>query len=188
MYKLLISACAVALACGAANATNYVGSASFGGTSVGLNFTTDGATGVLSQADVTAWSITLNNGGSDVVMNEGNSGFTYLSGTAFSATATQLLFDFDGYGHMQFDNFSSTGNGAFCLTAASTPGFTCIGVLSDETVVANGGLTHIGRSGLFVLGTTSSAPEPASWAMMVGGFGAIGGAMRSRRTAIAARA
>jgi len=27
----------------------------------------------------------------------------------------------------------------------------------------------------------SSAPEPASWAMMLGGFAAIGGAMRSRR-------
>jgi len=24
-------------------------------------------------------------------------------------------------------------------------------------------------------------PEPASWAMMLGGFGAIGGAMRARR-------
>jgi len=29
----------------------------------------------------------------------------------------------------------------------------------------------------------SAAPEPASWAMMLGGFGAIGGAMRSRRKA-----
>jgi len=28
---------------------------------------------------------------------------------------------------------------------------------------------------------TSDAPEPASWAMMLGGFGAIGGALRSRR-------
>ena len=28
-----------------------------------------------------------------------------------------------------------------------------------------------------------AAPEPASWAMMLGGFGAIGGAMRSRRKA-----
>jgi len=26
-------------------------------------------------------------------------------------------------------------------------------------------------------------PEPASWAMMLGGFGLVGGAMRSRRKA-----
>jgi len=30
---------------------------------------------------------------------------------------------------------------------------------------------------------SSAAPEPASWAMMLGGFGAIGGAMRARRKA-----
>ncbi|HMI20940.1 MAG TPA: NF038132 family protein [Sphingomonas sp.] len=30
-----------------------------------------------------------------------------------------------------------------------------------------------------------SAPEPASWAMMLGGFGLIGGMMRRRRTAVA---
>lgn len=33
--------------------------------------------------------------------------------------------------------------------------------------------------------TPPSAPEPASWAMMLAGFGAIGGAMRSRRRAVA---
>jgi len=31
--------------------------------------------------------------------------------------------------------------------------------------------------------STRSVPEPASWAMMLGGFGAIGGAQRSRRKA-----
>jgi hypothetical protein len=34
------------------------------------------------------------------------------------------------------------------------------------------------------ISTTMSAPEPASWAMMLGGFGLIGGIMRSRRTSI----
>ncbi len=29
--------------------------------------------------------------------------------------------------------------------------------------------------------TTAAVPEPASWALMLGGFGAIGGALRSRR-------
>ena len=32
----------------------------------------------------------------------------------------------------------------------------------------------------------AAAPEPASWAMMLGGFGAIGGAMRARRKAAVA--
>lgn len=33
-------------------------------------------------------------------------------------------------------------------------------------------------------GFTGGVPEPASWAMMVGGFGLIGGAMRARRKAV----
>ena len=36
-----------------------------------------------------------------------------------------------------------------------------------------------------VVVTAGSVPEPASWAMMLGGFGLVGGAMRSRRRASA---
>ncbi|HWI85758.1 MAG TPA: PEPxxWA-CTERM sorting domain-containing protein [Sphingomonas sp.] len=32
-------------------------------------------------------------------------------------------------------------------------------------------------------GGTADVPEPASWAMMLAGFGLIGGALRTRRTA-----
>jgi len=34
-------------------------------------------------------------------------------------------------------------------------------------------------------GPTSPAPEPASWLMMVGGFGLLGAAMRRRKASIA---
>lgn len=35
-----------------------------------------------------------------------------------------------------------------------------------------------------VISTAASAPEPASWAMMLGGFSLIGGVLRSRRTSV----
>jgi hypothetical protein len=35
----------------------------------------------------------------------------------------------------------------------------------------------------FFIGTTSAVPEPATWAMMIGGIGMVGGAMRRRRGA-----
>jgi hypothetical protein len=47
------------------------------------------------------------------------------------------------------------------------------------TAYMNG--TPLGGS---VISTTASAPEPASWAMMLGGFSLIGGIMRSRRTSV----
>lgn len=33
-------------------------------------------------------------------------------------------------------------------------------------------------------GATAAVPEPSSWAMFIGGFGLVGGAMRRRRTAV----
>jgi hypothetical protein len=45
-------------------------------------------------------------------------------------------------------------------------------------------------NGTFSLGTipTAGVPEPASWALMIGGFGMTGAMMRRRRTAVAATA
>ena len=47
--------------------------------------------------------------------------------------------------------------------------------------------TQFGHNSVYVgpVNAELSAPEPASWALMVGGFGLVGGAMRSRkRTAV----
>lgn len=46
-----------------------------------------------------------------------------------------------------------------------------------------GGFSSLLSNGKTVVGI-SNAPEPASWAMMLGGFGLIGGVMRRRRTAV----
>lgn len=45
--------------------------------------------------------------------------------------------------------------------------------------------TPAGYSGTLTLSPLSGAvPEPASWALMLGGFGLVGGTMRSRRRAV----
>jgi hypothetical protein len=50
---------------------------------------------------------------------------------------------------------------------------------------AAGGESYgIGRLGSAEVGSASPAPEPASWAMMVGGFGLLGATMRRRKTAV----
>ena len=46
-----------------------------------------------------------------------------------------------------------------------------------------GGFSSLLSNGRTVVGV-SNAPEPASWAMMLGGFGLIGGALRRRQTSI----
>ncbi|MBY0520051.1 MAG: PEPxxWA-CTERM sorting domain-containing protein, partial [Sphingomonas sp.] len=40
--------------------------------------------------------------------------------------------------------------------------------------------TQLSQVQNFNLGVTPAVPEPATWAMMIGGFGIVGGAMRRR--------
>lgn len=55
-------------------------------------------------------------------------------------------------------------------------------ISSDPNGYTFGDGTHNGSAFLALGGSLGAvAPEPATWAMMVGGFGAIGGAMRARR-------
>jgi hypothetical protein len=75
------------------------------------------------------------------------------------------------YGSFSFDGSDYFQQLTFTLNAA--------GLADLNAAIANHQSFAIGGS----LNASSPTPEPASWAMMVGGFGVIGGALRSRRRA-----
>jgi hypothetical protein len=50
----------------------------------------------------------------------------------------------------------------------------------DSSKTGNAGLGDFSPNG----GNIAAVPEPASWALMLGGFGLVGGAMRRRRTSV----
>ena len=179
----LLGACC-AFAAIPAQATVYVGSHTIADATVGVSLTTDGTIGVLSKPNITAWSFTLTNPGGTVTLDNSNSNFTYLSGTSFQATATDIVFDYTVAGHMQWDRFGLGFSDAICFDSPGAP-FTCISNPPAETVVVHGVLSNGPRSGRFVLGTAANVPEPATWALMIGGFGLVGAATRRRmRTSI----
>lgn len=187
MNKLLLAASAVATlaASSAASAAVYVGSHTVGGGSLQLSITTDDTIGVLTAGNITDWTFTMANGGGTVTLNSGNSTNTYFSGTALSATATDLFFDFGGTGHIQWDNFGP-GNDAFCM---DTPGaaFTCTASPPSMNIYVNGTLDFSQPQGSYVLGSVAGAiPEPGTWAMLILGFLGIGSAMRRSRRVRAA--
>ena len=62
--------------------------------------------------------------------------------------------------------------------------FTFVGTGMDTIAFTN--TTPVGDNYAGLDNVTLSVPEPASWAMMLGGFGMVGGAMRRRRNAVAA--
>ena len=117
-----------------------------------------------------------------------NSPFYYDYQTTFTLTSYQAARAFingrwstDDYGFDILINGQSTGNwaGEFSnwYNFSVTSGFVT-GTNTLDFIVYNTG----GPGGLRVeMG--GSVPEPASWAMMLGGFGLVGGAMRSRRKA-----
>jgi hypothetical protein len=52
------------------------------------------------------------------------------------------------------------------------------------TIDPGGGYGNAGRATLTISSLNSAVPEPATWAMMIVGFGAIGASLRSGRRSV----
>lgn len=171
---------ALVLATSPAVAAVYAVSQSGSGVSATGSITTDGTLGTLAQANITDWVFNLNDGSSTFTLNgASNSQLLYSGG--LSATATGLFFDFSGTGIALFQN-PATGSGInfICFTGSPLCGGgtnrTSISVSNFGGGIAQQGVQQIGR-----LENGGAVPEPATWAMMISGFGIAGFAMRRFR-------
>jgi PEP-CTERM motif len=183
MKRILMSGAALVAALMSAmpaQATTYIGNRSIGVGTAALSITTDDTLGVLSAANITDWKITVSKPGESALLNTGNSSFNFNS-TALSASATQLLFNFDGVGGFSFTTSGgANGRPAYCINGALGPN--CIGTQNTEGVFFSSGDVTQSFDGITILGTSGSGgvPEPASWALMIMGFGLTGAAIRRR--------
>ncbi|WP_174274294.1 PEPxxWA-CTERM sorting domain-containing protein [Sphingomonas bacterium] len=84
-------------------------------------------------------------------------GQTQLASQMFSSTSTGI--------QLRTFNFTAT-------SSSTTLRFADVG--SNNSISQDGAIDNVAL-------TAAAVPEPASWAMMVAGFGAVGSAMRSRR-------
>ena len=76
-----------------------------------------------------------------------------------------------------------TGSGSFSPITVS--GLTTLQILLTNTVPLGLGSVGAGTPGSFTFNAAPAAvPEPASWAMFIGGFGLIGSGLRRRRTSV----
>lgn len=112
-----------------------------------------------------------------------DSGDTYT----FDQTATPFYY-YSGQGIEGFANGVTsnvfrfnTATGAFVATDNTTFSVTNS---SGTSFTGTNGVTFTGGSGISSA-ITASVPEPATWAMMIAGFGLVGGTMRRRSTKIA---
>lgn len=200
MLKYLFVASLLALGAGNAQAITYVGTRTVGDSIAQLSITTDDTIGTLARGNVYSWSITVTNGARTATIwfdgdsEDGNSRLDF-SGSALSATATDLKFNFDAAANSYLAfaiNDASTPIEAYgSLWSVQTSGATTSFLRPEEVirlgfVDSNPIYRNENRSGLVTLasiGGAGAVPEPATWAMMLAGFGMAGAALRRRRPA-----
>ena len=120
-------------------------------------------------------------------------GFTIQAGS-YSASYSKVWESSDGFQTDASGNVTYTG---FYGTSYSSNNSDNFGSWTGDYVYGNGTffdsqgrensisteLNEPSRWTVSPAGADGAVPEPASWAMMLGGFGLVGGAMRSRRKA-----
>jgi hypothetical protein len=178
-YTLAVAALAALAASTAQAAITYSGSVSAvnTGATASYTITTDGTLGTLSASNFTGYTLSING------VDSSGTGINNFLGGNTSATTTALSFDFSAFGALVFYDgnsylcFLGTGQGTCVSEPTPSIGF---GVFSTGPVSA-----YDPRSGVQVIATAGAVPEPASWAMLIAGFGLTGAAMRRRKVAVA---
>jgi hypothetical protein len=172
---------ALALAA-SANATTYFGARTVGTANVAFTIVTDDALGALTEDNILDWQFAVTNNGQTAKFGADSDGAKVdIFGNAFTATTGGLFF-----------NFSAPGNNY----AAFVSGFRESYCVQSNGCFDNNGPEEIAVAGQFVTNfqvvprsgeqQIASIPEPATWALMLIGFGGAGAAIRNRRQRLAA--
>jgi hypothetical protein len=186
-YLGVVALCAAAIAPAGAHAAvipgPFLNDFDGGWTTAGVSFTANqnsDLTSFVFQSEGQSDTIVLADSSGTVLHSVGSSGGTVNVNWALSAGNTYWLLQTTG------------SNARFTFWNGSTPSDVDIslvstGIFSLSVIEAVNG-TDISGSQYWaafndITTSGSAAPEPASWAMMLGGFGLVGGAMRSRRKA-----
>ena len=153
---------------------------------------TDGALGVLAEANITGWTLTLTapnlDGGSpDVIFLGSVLGSHLISGAGLTATTTQLLFDFGLAGqHFLLISGNDTTQNFWCLETANA---SCtgngigehMGWPAGEVGGAQAAAQSVVHTGNIVIAEVQSVPVPAAiWLFGSGLLGLVGMARQKK--------
>lgn len=169
---------AAALSAAGADATIYTFDRTVGsvgnGRAVG-SITTDGSVGVLTNDNITGFDITVSLQGYVRSFRMG-AGWYNIVGNALSATETGLFFDaaLPGSNYFYFSSDTYYYPGVYSIYSQH----------GGEGVQVYDVAVRSGEGGLIRFADAAGAvPEPATWATMILGLGAVGVAVRRRKSA-----
>jgi PEP-CTERM motif len=200
-FVYLIATAASLCAAVEAHAVAYAGLMTIGQNTVDLKVVTDGTLGELDTFNFTYVAKISRNGRTIFAGDGQNSGRGTGSSlsTGLFATPTQLLFDTSVFRGGFFLGNSTFPAARICF--ANTGAFSCELSASNQFVSAptaaiafeemvNGNrvlrLETMPINGQFVVANVTSVPEPASWTLLIAGFGLTGAVMRRRKLAVTA--
>lgn len=167
---------ATLLAATSANAITYAGSLNAGGTRADFSIRTDGTLGELASSNILFTSATISHDSAFASISSGN--VNEIHGHPVSATPTQLWFNAYISGAFVILNFSS-GFSGICLSGG---GVSCVGEFGPTMLLAvhyPDDYEYVNRNGSYAF--ASRVPEPTAWALIIVGFGIVGGVLRSQR-------
>lgn len=149
------------------------------------SITTDGTIGVLLEADILSWDLNLTDdldSANDIELTDANSNIASFFGTALSATATALSFDYGVTGEfgIQENGFDYSGFHYFCF---STGGDCLAGETISPQYYAGDGVVLTGAAepvGNQPLNQGSAVPEPSSYGLMLTSLLVLGGTLKRK--------
>lgn len=164
-----------------ADPITYASVRSVGEGIVDLSITTDGTRGVLTTSNLVDWLVTVTWMGTSFTIRgpqAGNNSQAWIAGTALSATAQRLTFNFSAPG-VNFALFQSPGTGSggtfYCAQTAQCSGAGLPGESLTPFPPPDSGFTPTTDSflaGRVVLATATPTPvpEPTSIALLAAGM------------------